>query len=364
MTWDLITSPHDEHCAFKWPWRSSRASVLPLALQACIRTRRLPLRVRLWEPEIETKRTPETNRTPVVGARMPPWSKKPPLEPEVSPWDWDAEVLGGVNLWQFAALAGLLGVFCCLLCYWQRRANVWAIGDRKDKTIDCELHTGAMHKCVYFKEVFWNYLCAAMLEPLLSIVDRDATSKSLAANVLQLFGLLWWIYNLHDAFDSSDTTQVEKFIGLGKDPTKAPKCLKLPQDDQQKNKRKERARKDIAGKVVRDLALYYMLFNIACAELGIFARRQVVHSYCVVILWVILHHAATRATVWLEGGFTAKNYLLTLCSPSVTLQPFEYCLPFDGVESLDSWNDFVKDTCGVSLTVYTACLPGAAVPKS
>ena len=51
-------------------------------------------------------------------------------------------------------------------------------------------------------------------------------------------------------------------------------------------------------------------------------------------------------------------------SPSVTLQPFEYCLPFDGVESLDSWNDFVKDTCGVSLTVYTACLPGAAVPKS
>ena len=133
------------------------------------------MRVRLWEPEIETKRTPETNRTPVVGARMPPWSKKPPLEPEVSPWDWDAEVLGGVNLWQFAALAGLLVVFCCLLCYWQRRANVWAIG---------------------------------------------------------------------------------------------------------------------------------------------------------------------------------------------TLQPFEYCLPFDGVESLDSWNDFVKDTCGVSLTVYTACLPGAAVPKS
>ena len=55
---------------------------------------------------------------------------------------------------------------------------------------------------------------------------------------------------------------------------------------------------------------------------------------------------------------------MTLCSASVTLQPFEYCLPFDGVESLDSWNDFVKDTCGVSLTVYTACLPGAAVPKS
>ena len=91
---------------------------------------------------------------------------------------------------------------------------------------------------------------------------------------------------------------------------------------------------------------------------------SLIHSYCVVILWVILHHAATRATVWLEGGFTAKNYLLTLCSASVTLQPFEYCLPFDGVESLDSWNDFVKDTCGVSLTVYTACLPGAAVPKS
>ena len=61
---------------------------------------------------------------------MPPWSKKPPLEPEVSPWDWDAEVLCDVKLWQIAALAGLLVVFCCLLCYWQRRANAWATGDR------------------------------------------------------------------------------------------------------------------------------------------------------------------------------------------------------------------------------------------
>ena len=61
---------------------------------------------------------------------MPFWSKKPPLEPEVSPWDWDAEVLGGVNLWQVAALAGLLVVFFCLICYWQWRAHRWATGDR------------------------------------------------------------------------------------------------------------------------------------------------------------------------------------------------------------------------------------------
>ena len=67
------------------------------------------------------------------------------------------------------------------------------------------------------------------------------------------------------------------------------------------------------------------------------------------------------------------NYLRTLCSPSVTLQPFEYCLPFDSVfddveedetADLENWHDFVKETCGVSLTVYTACLPGAAVSKS
>ena len=58
---------------------------------------------------------------------------------------------------------------------------------------------------------------------------------------------------------------------------------------------------------------------------------------------------------------------MTLCSPSVTLMPFEYCLPFDDVEKLKDvkdWQDFVKETCGVSLTVYTACLPGAAVSKS
>jgi len=50
--------------------------------------------------------------------------------------------------------------------------------------------------------------------------------------------------------------------------------------------------------------------------------------------------------------------------PPLTLQPFEYCLPFDEVEKPQAWHEFVKDTCGVSLTVYTACLPGAAVSKS
>ena len=298
---------------------------------------------------------------------MPRWSEKPPLEPEVSPslpglgLDWDSEVLGGVNLWQFAALASLVVVFCGLLGYWQRKANKWArLKDKNDRVIKCDLHMGAMHKCVYFKEVFWNYLCAAMLEPLLSIVDQDATSKSLVANVLQLFGLLWWVYNLHDAFDSSDTTQVHKYLACG---SPGIDWLKLPQDDQQEDKRKERARKDLAGKVVRDLALYYMVLNIACAELGIFARRQVVHSYCVVIFWVFLHHAATRATVWLKGGFTAMNYLRTLCSPSVTLQPFEYCLPFNDVDDPEKWHKFVEDTCGVLLTIYAvpAC---AHVPDS
>ena len=114
---------------------------------------------------------------------MPPWSKKPPLEPEVSPWDWDAEVLGGVNLWQIAALAGLLVVFCGLLGYREICAHRWA---------------------------------------------TDRTGR-------------------------------------------------------------------------------------------------------------------------------------------MTLMPFEYCLPFDDAEKLKDvkdWQDFVKETCGVSLTVYTACLPGAAVPKS
>jgi len=47
---------------------------------------------------------------------MPRWSKKPPLEDL-------REVLGGVNLWQFAALASLVVVFCGLLGYWQRKAN-------------------------------------------------------------------------------------------------------------------------------------------------------------------------------------------------------------------------------------------------
>ena len=70
------------------------------------------------------------------------------------------------------------------------------------------------------------------------------------------------------------------------------------------------------------------------------------------IFWVILHHAATNATVWLKGDWTLGNYLLTLCSPSVTLQPFEYCLPFDSVfddvdedhytAELENWHEFCQ----------------------
>ena len=45
----------------------------------------------------------------------------------------------------------------------------------------------------------------------------------------------------------------------------------------------------------------------------------------------------------------------------MTPQPFEYCLPFDSVfddvdedhytAELENWHEFVKDTCGVKLTV-------------
>ena len=41
----------------------------------------------------------------------------------------------------------------------------------------------------------------------------------------------------------------------------------------------------------------------------------------------------------------------------MTLQPFEYCLPFADVEDLKdtkdivAWHKFVEDTCGVKLTV-------------
>ena len=52
-----------------------------------------------------------------------------------------------------------------------------------------------MHKCVYFKENLWNYLWLPQLAQF-----RDAT-KSLAANVLQLFGL---VADLRMRFDSSE----------------------------------------------------------------------------------------------------------------------------------------------------------------
>ena len=80
-------------------------------------------------------------------------------------------------------------------------------------------------------------------------------------------------------------------------------------------------------------------------------HRDVIHSYCVVLLWLVLHHQSRRATAWGAG------YLTTLLMPSAALMPLEYCLNLadpERVEDLDAlaqWRAFIKEECGVELTI-------------
>ena len=206
-----------------------------------------------------------------------------------------------------------------------------------------QLHTGAMHKCVYFKEVFWNY-SALRCSSRSSRCGSGCNVQVAGGQRPPTLGLLWWIYT-YDAFDSSDTTQVEKFIGLGKDPMKAP-VPEAPQDDQQKISGKSARGRTSRGRSYAT-SRHYMLFNIARAEPHLRRRSSTATASC----WVILPCGDAR-DCWLEGGFTAKNALLRhphrgrsalrVPFPSTGSSP-----PIVGTISSRTWR--------VSLTVYTAC---------
>ena len=225
-----------------------------------------------------------------------------------------------------------------------RRANARALDSARARVVDM----GALNRVVTFKEVFLAYLGAGMLEPLLTMASADAlTAKDALVNTLQLLGLCVWIYLLSDAFDTSDVVQAFVYRGFRGGDEKTPPWLELARASAAR--RAERG--DLVGALERDAALWFMLAGIFAAHCGIVQHRDVIHSYCVTLLWLALHHQARRATAWGAG------YATTLLTPSAALMPLEYCLNLadpERIEDLDAlarWRAFIAEECGVELTI-------------
>ena len=85
-----------------------------------------------------------------------------------------------------------------------------------------------------------------------------------------------------------------------------------------------------------------------------FSHREVIHSHAIVLMWVVLHHQARKATAWRGTG-----YFHTLFAPSTALLPLEYCLNLtdqemvgdDGLDDLAEWREFIERETGVKLTI-------------
>jgi len=210
------------------------------------------------------------------------------------------------------------------------------------------LDVGALNRVVASKEIMWAYLNAGVLEPLLTIAgSEDITEKQLIVNCLQLAGLMFWIYLIFDAFDTSDVQQAFVYRKLKKSAADTQPWLTI----QSLKHKRAGVMSDLSGTMQRDLALWFVLSGIFAAWAGVVSHREVIHSYVVVGLWIILHHQSRRATAWGAG------YFHTLFSPSATLMPMEYCLLLtdaDSIEDLDTlseWRNFIAEESGISLDI-------------
>eukprot|EP00529_Nitzschia_sp_RCC80_P026140 CAMPEP_0113454614 /NCGR_PEP_ID=MMETSP0014_2-20120614/7952_1 /TAXON_ID=2857 /ORGANISM="Nitzschia sp." /LENGTH=339 /DNA_ID=CAMNT_0000346021 /DNA_START=31 /DNA_END=1050 /DNA_ORIENTATION=+ /assembly_acc=CAM_ASM_000159 len=217
------------------------------------------------------------------------------------------------------------------------------------------LNLHRLNEACMYKEVMLAYLNAAILEPVLSMMEiQDMTDLHLYINLAELASLCWWIWLISDAFNFEDVMQVYKFHYEFREDYESEKKKKfsfIKLEDTNKSAKSER--ESFMGSLVRDVALWGMIGSIAAAWLpGGITHRDVLHSYVVVVLWAILHHSARSATSW------GINYFYTFLFPSAALMPLEYCLPLmdtaDVVEDLyfvADYRQFVIDRTGVELMI-------------
>lgn len=194
-----------------------------------------------------------------------------------------------------------------------------------------------------------GYLEAGLLEPLIAIgsTEEGQHPELLLMNLLQLFSLCAWLYLLNDAFDTSDVSQAHAIRGMRDEAeAKGVKWLKL----QPRAFKEKVARHELAASTSRDFCLWFVLLCIGAACAGVVRHRDVIHSYALVLLWLVLHHRVYHGTQpWNGMGYVGSFFF-----PSAALMPMEYCLALtqqDSLEDLDGWRLFIKERTLVDLII-------------
>ena len=208
------------------------------------------------------------------------------------------------------------------------------------------------------KEVFMAYLCAAILEPILALnayetYDRD-TIVAVVVDLFSLWSIIRWIYLITDAFSYEDICRFHIYHqdfreSYDENPKRYP-WLRLVDFETDRL----REIKDLSGDVSQDAALWMLLASITLAWIpgANVSHTDIIHSYVIVFLWIILHHATRKATSW------GQSYFSTLFSPSTALMPLEYCLPLmdtsdfiSDIECLEDFREFIYKRVGIHLII-------------
>lgn len=209
--------------------------------------------------------------------------------------------------------------------------------------------------CMY-KEVFLNYLGAALLDPVLAIGGmQEYKVYELVVNIFTLGSICWWIWMITDAFDYTNVSQAYFYIAKLQPVADAD-----PQNNawlRMKSRKQDQAdqRQALGGSVQRDVALWFAFASIGVAWLpGPVTHRDVMHAYVIIIMWAVVHHSCRQAATW------SASYPLTFIFPSVALMPVEYCMPLmdtlDFVEDFEGvalYREFVKHRTGIELVLLS-----------
>ena len=207
------------------------------------------------------------------------------------------------------------------------------------RSIHCNMP--AMHTLLTIKELFINYIYAAMLEPILAI-GSGAAGFDMLLNLMMLGGLFSWLALLTDAFDDADVRQSKTYAALDfeklsflKHASRGPRGAD-------------------AGRLLQNAALWFQVGCLAMPQLGWCKHTDIIHAYAIVVLWIVTHHKSQQA-VQVKGS----SYLFSLLTPGNALMPLEFCLPLLNVdeagiedeETLREWHGFIEKEFKVKLTM-------------
>ena len=239
-----------------------------------------------------------------------------------------------------------------------------------------------------FQDIFMGYLCAGILEPLVAIgsASEGKHNELIVLNVLQLLSLCAWLVLLNDAFGTSDVSQAFAMRKMSEEAAaKGITWLKCPSTREPLAK----ARQGLGVSPTRDSCLWFVLLCIAAACAGVVSHGDVIHSWFLICLWVVLHHLVHRGTSpWNGMGyaisqrnsffltdpispicrtpfppicrifirvFSKKNrYVGSFFFLSSALMPVEYCLHLkeqETLEDLDSMRLLIRERLNLDLTI-------------